>query len=54
MSAEPTVAEDLGGRWTMMMDGWDWGWGGMGLIGLLLLVFVVLGIAALLKYLLKP
>lgn len=36
------------------MDGMEWGWGmgwGMGLIGLLVVILLVLGIAALVKYL---
>lgn len=36
-----------------MMDGWGMGWG-MGVFGLLILVALVLGIAALLKYLAAP
>ncbi len=38
-----------------MMDGYDsmWGMGGMGLIWLLISVFVILGIAAAIKYLSK-
>jgi hypothetical protein len=35
------------------MDGFDWGMGGMGLVWLLVVVLLVLGIAALVKYLLK-
>ena len=35
----------------MMMDGMGWMMGGMGLLWLLVLVLVVLGIAALVKYL---
>ncbi|MCR9193856.1 MAG: hypothetical protein NXH88_03935 [Hyphomonas sp.] len=35
-----------------MMDG-GWGMGGMGLIGILILVFLVLGIAAFIKYLMR-
>ncbi len=34
-----------------MMSGMGWMMGGMGLIGILLLVVLVLGIAALIKYL---
>jgi hypothetical protein len=34
-----------------MMEGMGWGAAGMGLIGLLVLVLLVLGIAALVKYL---
>jgi len=35
----------------MMHDMMGWMMGGMGLVGLLVLVFLVLGIAALIKYL---
>lgn len=37
----------------LMMDGMGWMSGGMGLIGLLVLVVLVLGIAALFKYLMS-
>lgn len=33
------------------MDGWGWSMGGMAILWILLLVLVVLGIAALVKYL---
>lgn len=37
----------------MDMHGMDWMMGGMGLFGMLLLVLLVLGVATLVKYLLK-
>ena len=37
----------------MTMDGMDWAMSGMGLLGILLLVLLILGIAALVKYLMS-
>jgi uncharacterized membrane protein len=36
-----------------MMDGMGWMMGGMGLVGILVLILVVLGVAALIKYLMS-
>ena len=37
----------------MHMDGMEWVTGGMGLLGILLVVLLILGIAALVKYLMS-
>lgn len=37
-----------------MMEGMGWMMGGMGLFGILLIVLLILGIAALLKFLFRP